>query len=293
MIQQTGKTYTSGLYTKDLFVAGAKDGKTTFLLGQILGVWPGCNNGGIIDKPANLHIITADTAALRGARSFLQKKCNAPDEAFDYTVYNMEDDARRVAQTEADWDYTFYSSLLEAVDRFNNAAAKGGVHVLLVSSLTGVASALQRALFGMPGLDGKKGMGGDRAKWPAFASQINEVRSKAQTDPGHCFWEGHLEKKAAFEGDEKDSINVMGSAGKNFAFNVEHVYRIRRIVGDKYQSAPEVDKVYLDTQPSLTFMNNGREFSELKPREWDLCHVLKQLNYKVGGWKPSTKSVST
>jgi hypothetical protein len=294
MKEMTGESYESSPYSKALVVAGAKDGKTTWLIGQALGVWPACKLGGVVSEPKNLHLITTDVAALKGVVSFLTKHCNAPASAMKFTVYNMEDDARRVAASAQDWDYTFYNGLLQAITTYHERAARGGTHMMIISSLTGVGQALQRGIFGKPGLGDKKGSGGDRAKWPAFSSQIAEVRSLAQMDPGHCFWEGHLDKKSTgasgAEEVEQDSINVQGSGGKNFAYNVGEVFRLRRNVGMKYKTAPTVDQVYLDTQPSLTFMNNGRGFSELEPKEWDLAGTLAKLKYKVGGWKAAAGS---
>lgn len=292
MKEQTGLTYEASPSAKSLFVAGAKDGKTTLLLAQALGIWPG-QNGGIVDKPSHLHVIAADASAVKGFMSFALNHLKAPKEAMGFRVYNVEDDVRRAFASPQDWDFALYNSLLDTIRTIQQRAQQEkGVHVLHVSSLTGVAAAIKRAIQGPTALKGKKGSGMDMAKWDAFGSQIAELRNNVQLDDCHAFWEGHLDQRTEGKGDDevtKDTIGVQGTVGKNFAMNVAEVFRIRRNVGMKVPGTI-IDQMYFDTQPSLSFMNSGRGFSELPAKVTDLTAAFVKLGYKVGRWGAKAKA---
>lgn len=94
-----------------------------------------------------------------------------------------------------------------------------------------------------------------------------------------------MKSSAAKEEDQKEENGIQGSAGKSWGFNVEQVVRLRREMA-KYPNTP-VDKVYMDTRPTLDFVAGGRGFNEsLDAKEYDLVQVAKKLGKKVGGWKP-------
>lgn len=286
--------YVSSPWAKPMFVAAAKEGKSVFLVAQALGVWPEQRIGGIVDRPEHLHIMTFDVKALKGVRSFLTKRCGASSDIGKADVINMEDEVRRVARTSTDWDYTFYNAVLTQVADVHARAKKtGGVHVLLVSSLTGLVQAAQRACFGRPGLSNKKGSGADMAKWAAISPQITEVRNMVQQDGLHAWWEGHItEVPVVGQQDEtKDSIGLQGSAGKTFAYNVSEVFRLRRQPGARLATHPGVDRIFIDTAPNLSFFQ-GRDFHELAPKETDMTAVFKKLGYSVGRWGKRPVSVA-
>jgi hypothetical protein len=265
-------------------MAGIKEGKTVFLVGSLLGVWPGQKFGGVVSRPENLHIVSIDTIAMRGCVNFLIKHCGAPEEIKKVRIYNMEEDARKAYASDTEWDYEFYNTLLDTYRRIRDRCT-GGVHAMLTSSLTAVGQALKRSLSGKPGAGQKKGSGMDMAKWDALGSQLAEIRNVAQLDAAHCVWEAHLDKKTEGTGHEevtKDTLSLQGSTGKSFAMNVGMPFRLRKMPGQKYKTHPAVDQVVIETKPSLSFLSQGRGFAELADRETDLTSVLRKLGYKVG-----------
>jgi hypothetical protein len=161
---------------------------------------------------------------------------------------------------------------------------KGGIHATIFSSLSGLAGGIKAGLAGAPDPT-KKGSGMDMSKWDAMSHQLNALRNIAQDDSQHIFWEGHVMKSsAAKEEDQKEENGIQGGAGKSWGFNVEQVIRLRREMV-KYPNTP-VDKVYMDTRPTLDFVAGGRGFNEsLAQKEYDLVEVAKKLGKKVGGFK--------
>lgn len=277
-------------WAQQLWLAEAKAGKTTWLIAQALGVWPGQAHGGIVTHPSHLHIVTLDVQAIRGVLNFLGRW--APKEIGKVDVWDLEDDARSAASRAEDWDFGMYNALLSTYARIHAMKKPGEVHVLVTSSLTGAATALQRSLFGRPGAGEKKGAGGDMAKNDALNQQLAELRHNAQLEGLHCWWEGHVTKRATKGqngqvAEETDSIGLRGQTGQTFAFNVGQVFRIRRFPGQREaQASAPCDKVTIDTKPSLSFFQ-GRDFHQLAPFESDVGVIYKKLGYAVGGWKAS------
>lgn len=285
MIEQTGDSYTSSQYAKTLAASVAKVGKTSFLVGSALGVMPWQTKGGIITEPRNLHVFTFDANALGGTKRFLLETCGAPKEALGFSVYNFQDDARRVSMNQGDYDPSMFAAFMQALRTVGEKAAKGGVHTLLISSLTGIAGALERAIVGPP-----QGKGyADPSKWKTLSHQLNEIRNYAQVDQWHTIWEAHVDKPnpgpmGGNAAPPKETIHVSGEAGRNFAYNVEQVFRIVRLYGETFKST-KCDGVYLDTRPAMDFISSGRGFTEaLDPKEFDLTHAYQKLGLKVGGW---------
>lgn len=303
MKEQTGETYTSSPTSKVAAMAGIKEGKTTFLVGSLLGVWPGQQFGGVVTAPEHLHVVSIDTVAMKGCMDFLIRHCKAPDAIKRINIYNMEEDARAAFASTSEWDFSFYNMLTATYRKIHERALRGGssqVHALLTSSVTTVGQALKRGLAGPPGqLDRsgkpKKGSGMDIAKWDAFGSQLSELRNVGQMDAAHCVWEAHLDKKVegqSGEENEVDTLMLQGSSGKSFAANVGEPFRLRKVPGQKYQTHPTVDRVQIETRPSLTFLLQGRSFANLADREGDLTEVLMKLNYKVGQWNAPKKGAA-
>jgi hypothetical protein len=299
MQEMSGDTYKSGDYAKVLAASDAKVGKTTFLAAQALGAFPNQKYGGIVDKPSHLHILTFDANALGGLRNFITKSCKKPDEYLKYRVYNHQDEFRRVSMSTSDWNYELYNAVQNTLRTVSERAVKeGGTHLLLFSSLTGLAEGILRAIAGPPD-EAKKGSGMDPSKWSEFARQLVDIRNFAQVDTHHCVWEAHIDhgsqfsmKKNSEEDTPKESIHVPGQAGRNWGFNVEQIFRIRRTFGDTYPGT-DVDKVFLDTRPSLSFVSGGRSFTELlDAKEGDMTLAFHKLGLKIGryGAKPAVKA---
>ena len=289
MIEQTGETYLSSTHAKALAVSEAKVGKSCYLIASALGVLPWQKYGGIVSSPKDLHVIALDANAMGGVKEFL-KALGAPQEAFNFPIYNMQDDVRRVSVAKQDWDTTLFNTFMSAVDLASNRIRRSkGVGMLLISSLTGIAQALERAIGGPPG-EKKQTM--DMSKWSEFGRQLGEIRNFAQQDGHHCFWEGHIlrqERTGQGTTEVKESMQISGKSGQNFAYNVEQVFRIKRMFGEQHPNT-SCDKVYLDTRPNMEFIANGRMFTErLEAKEPDLTVALGKLDLEVGRWGAKTK----
>lgn len=271
-------------YMKSLVVSEGKSGKTTFLVSSILGALPGQKQG-LVTTPKHLHVLAFDSNAVGGLAEFLTKICGRADEVLDVCVHNMAAAFAKAAESQADWDYGFFNAVcaeISAVKR--EIAATPGVHAVLASSLTGLSEGLQRGLAGPPSAS-KKGGGMDMAKWQDLSRQLIEIRNKLQSDHHHIFWEGHVMKTGG--ADPQDTMGVQGSAGKNWSFNVEQVFRLRRQT-DKHPGTV-IDKQYLETRPSLDFVSGGRGFTGiLADKEYDLVDVAAKLGYRTGGYVAPT-----
>lgn len=288
-IKQTGATYRSSRFAKTLAVGPSKLGKTTALVANLLGVFPWQKYGGVITRPENLHIITCDASALSGVATFLTKYCNAPVEALNYNVYNFQDVIRETFELEADnpknkgYDSALFASLLACRDDIEQQCKKSGeVSAVLVSSLTGLAGGIERAMMGRPDDRGY----GDQNKWQIFKARMFEIQNVFHRDLWHCIWEGHITKVPKGgknnDGEEKDSLSVSGKAGKDWAFNVEQVFRLRREL--QLYEKTGINQVKFDTKPTLDFVANSRGSMELADQEIDLTVVYKKLGLEVGQW---------
>lgn len=286
MKKQTGDTYQGGLYAKALVVAESKAGKTCSLVGGALGVLPWQTEGAIVSEPKNLHILTFDSDALGNIKLFLTKTCAAPKEALGFTVYNLEDDLKKAFSVESSYDFTLYNGVFQALEEVRLATQRGGVHALIISSLTGLAVGVKRGISGEP--KGKSSM--DQNKWSLFGSQLNELQNWCQQDGWHTIWEGHLAKKmtgdrdASGEQTMKDSIQVDGSVGKSWAFNVSQVFRLRRQFRQPHPGT-KCDLTYLDPHNVGDFTLGGRGFTEaLEAKEPCVTSAFEKLGLKVGKW---------
>lgn len=279
MKKATLENHQGSQYAKILTVSQAKTGKTVFLAASALGCLPWQKEGGIVDKPENLAILSVDAGASSGILSFLLETCQARPEVKNITIYNLEDDLRSIATSGSDYDNTFYNTILTCLRDFEQCTGKG-VACLIPSSLTGIAEGVKRGIAGPPNSGKKSPM--DQNKWGMYDSQMSELRNRLQLDRWHTIWEGHIVKGG--EEDKEDRLPIQGSVGKNFPYNVEHVFQIVRERNQPYEKT-KCDKAYLNTQPTLTFVNGGRQVTErLNPKEPDLAAVLRKLGKTVGGW---------
>jgi len=293
MRETSGADAADSQHSKTLLTGEGKLGKTVFTMASLLGLLPWQEEGAVVDKPSHLHIIGIDYGAITGAKVTLKKLLNAPDEALNFRYYSLQDDYRSTFGRTKDWDYTFYNQTIQALRAVeaNVAKAPGGVHALLISSLTTLQAGLERGIAGAPGGESgdKKGSGMDESKWQAVYGQINEFRNYAQADKWHCLWEAHIDKSVPFgrdDGPVKESLQIRGKAGRDFANNVEQIFRIKRNFGSQYKNT-RLDEMFLDTRPAMDFIAGGRGTTEnLKAQEPDMTKAFRKLGLRVGGWKP-------
>lgn len=291
MKEQTGETYQSSEFAAALSVAEAKVGKTVFSVASALGVLPWQKYGGVVDRPDNLHVIALDAGAVTGAQRFVSEVCGAPPEALKFRIYNHQDDVKATAISTEEWDYDLYNSLVQTVRKIQDRC-KSGSPVVLVSSLTTLAQALERALAGPPGE--KRGAGMDQSKWNDFARQITELRNMLQAGSWHTIWEAHIYKPPATgqnksEDDRKETLQVAGKAGYNFPNNVEQIFRIRRSFGGTYEGT-KADRMWMDTRPTMEFIAGGRLFTEaLDAKEECMTKAFHKLGLRIGQWGKKAK----
>lgn len=294
MKEVTGETYQASQYAKMLAVADAKMGKSSSLVAGCLGLLPWQTIGGVVDKPENLHVVTTDTDALGHLRQFLVNTCKAPPTALQFRIYNMEEDYRKAFRGHSGYDGFFYNTLMATISKVQERASRGGIHVLLLSSLTTMGRAIQRGVSGPVQSDGDviKKATMDKSKWPMFNMQLNELQAHGQADVYHCIWEGHLGKKLDFENkddqgkpQEKDSIQLQGSVGASWAANVAQPAVLKRKMGVKHPGS-NCDITYIDTRPNLNMFGMGRGYTELLDKEEKcITTMFQKLSLKVGGVK--------
>lgn len=270
----------SSQYFKAFGVAPGKVGKTCWFVASILGALPE-QKYGLVDKPEHLHLLGFDEAFADGLASFLTKDCKKGPEYLNIDVRPLTEVCRKASLGDG-WNMSVSSAVLKEFQEIKAEIVKGGTHAVLISSLTGMALAIEAGLAGAPD-PSKKGAGMDMAKWGAFAHQLNHLRNIIQSDTHHTFWEGHITKTmAAKEEEREETVSISGKVGQNWGFNVEHVWRIQREMV-KYPGTT-VDKVYIDTKPTLAFVSGGRGGNMLNPKEYDLVAVAEKLGKKVGGY---------
>jgi hypothetical protein len=290
VIETTGDSYNEGSYARALMVSYPKVGKTTFTVASLLGALPWQTKGGVVDAPSHLHVIAADSNTLTGVRGFLKDKCHVKDSALKFRVYEFERACRDVSLLESDWDFGLYNQLVSTLQRIHKYVdSEGGVHALVISSVTVMAEALMRSLAGPP-RENAKGSGMDGAKWQTFSSQLVDIRNMAQRDTHHCLWEAHIRKgKDAFMGKgepQKDSIQIAGQQREGFLINVAQIFMIHREKDNHYEKS-EIDVTYLNTSLAASFLVGGRSFNQkLNPKERDMAKAFKKLGLTVGGYNP-------
>lgn len=291
MREESGATYTSGNLAKLLIAGEAKMGKTTWLVASALGLFPGQELGGLVDDPANLHVVTFDESALRGISDFLVKDCKAPQSALGFKVYNMEEDFKKALTTKDDYDRTFYNAVVRCAEVIKGRC-KGGTAVVIISSLTSVAEGVLRSTLGPAGES--KGSGGNKSKWPDFAMQMTELRNNVNGIPAHVLWEGHVYKVPLREGqtEMEETLQIPGRTGVNWPANVSYVARLRRNFGVKV-TGTRIDKTFMDTRASFSFAAGGRGFLNLEAQEADLTKAFQKLGLQTGGWRPEVAAPPT
>lgn len=297
---QTLDTYESSTYGKECCISKAKVGKTTFLIGSILGVMPWQEYGGIVDKPENLHVISFDAAAVDGVKEFLVNECGASKEIGKVHIENLQRAAEKAFAGRGDYDGEFLNTFYDTVKKIQDLTSKPGVHCVLISSVTMAAKAVLRSISGpafqMNGNTMKKSPM-DRNKWGLMSQVMTELQWQVQSDRYHTIWEAHHGDKVTKETDGKgdpvtlDSIQIDGSTARSFPAQVERIWEIKRVpmkyMDPKTKKPTKVDTVYFDPFPRFDFgdVQTGRKVSSrLEPKEPDLTHAFNKLGLKVGQW---------
>lgn len=279
-------------YLRMFAVAEGKVGKTTYLAASCLGALPHQTKG-LVDKPENLHILGFDEAFVDGLLRFITETCKKPKDYLKLNIWDFTEEVRKSAVGEG-WNYALYNEVQKAYGQIKQEMVqRPGVHAIIASSLTGLAVGIEAGLAGAP-QPGKKGAGMDQSKWGSFSHQLSHLRSIMQTETHHMFWEGHVTKTSgATEEDRKETVSISGKTGQNWNMNVDQTVRLRREMA-KYPNS-KVDKVFMETRPSLDFVSNGRGFNEaLDAREYDIVVMAEKLGKKVGGYTgPATTTGAT
>jgi hypothetical protein len=294
MNETTGRTYLPSSFIKALTAGQAKNGKTTFLVAQLLGVFPGQQFGGVVTSPRHLHVIALDEDALAGLtptptnKGFLLSQCGAPDECLDFNVYPLQEEARKTCAGIESFQAAFYNALETTRLRITEKIQRlPGVHATVMSSFTTMARAIETEVRGPPPWSAQYGQ-----DWNMLNAQMNRLQNNFQMDAGHMFWEGHITYVPA-EGakDMKKTVpklSLHGRAGQEWANNTSHNLLIKREAGQKVVKngvKTEVDKAYLEVKGGGTdFLTGGRRVAGLDPQETDLTVALKKMGYRVGQW---------
>lgn len=281
-------------HARALVVAEPKVGKTTYLVASCLGLLPNQKRS-LVTTPKHLHVLAIDSSAVEGIDHFLTNLCGVEDAngALDVDVWNFSSSVEAAMNGTQARNTAFYVELLDSIEKLKQEILKtGGVHAVIVSSLTGLAEVFKRSISGPPiqrkddgSIAKVSGSAMDVDKWQMLGSWLVDVRVKLQVDTHHTFWEGHVYKKPKKidepqDAPQKESLFIEGKVGENWGFNVDQVFRLMR-ESVKHPNT-KIDRVYLNTQPKLDFIANGRAFgSRLSPREDDLVDALEKLGKEV------------
>lgn len=279
-------------FIKIFAVSDAKIGKTTYLACSALGALPE-QEFGLVSDPSCLHIIGFDEGAVDGLKRFLVDACKRPD-ATKFPVWPMWDICRTAILGEG-YDSTILNTVVAVLQEINKTvgASPTKTHAVLFSSFTGMGMALKHGISGKPKPDSSgqiKSSGMNQAKWDILNAGLMTIRAEAHRNNKHVMWEGHVQKKFIMledgsqkSGGTEETVGVPGGEGRNWAANVGEVVRLRR-EAVKYPNTL-IDKVYLDTRPSLDFVSGGRGFNTLAAKEYDLAKMVQKLGKQVGGYK--------
>ncbi|MFT3866818.1 MAG: hypothetical protein QM729_21355 [Solirubrobacterales bacterium] len=274
-------------YLAALAVGPAKMGKTTTLTAQCLGYMPG-QKYGLVTSPKHLHVIGFDQDFVGGLANFLTGVLKKPEEALDINIYDLESARAKSGET-MEWDETFHSAVVKELNTIKQNIAKlPGVHAVIISSSTGLGEGLLNGLSGPPSASGK-GTGMSIPKWSELGRRLSYIRNLIQTPTHHTFWEGHVTKGSGE--DAKETLGLSGKTGQNFAYNVGHVFKLQREMA-KFEGT-QVDKVSINTKPTLDFHAGGRGVSVLADKETDLVVIAEKLGYEVGRYGAPAVAAAT
>lgn len=303
--------YVEDPFIKPLVLMESKEGKTTFELMSLLGLWPWQQHGGVVSDPAHLHMVLFDEAAMDrifprnppDGRSIMEL-AGVPATAIEYiksriSVYPMKEEiAKAIASTNAynhDWLKSMKLLRQELAGAMRDSKE---THAVVMSSFTSMCNYHERGLFGSPtGIvteSGTTNAYGSQNLWTILKAQFLEVRVLFQSLPAHVFWEGHVSKvqkpPPAKQGEFDDTLSVHGGA-KEWPKNTSHNFRVVRETvkwKDPKTGKPTlIDQMYINPKPSYSFIpSGGRGVGGLAEKEYDLTKMMMDMGYQVGGWKP-------
>jgi hypothetical protein len=288
MKEMKGYEYKKSEWAKATFASDAKVGKSCYLVAGALGLLPWQSSGGIVDKPEALHVITYDTDALGGVMRFLVESLNAPKEALNFNVYNLEDDLRSAMDSDEPGNMVVYNATLTAVSKARDKM-KEGSHVVLFSSATMMANGIERGVMGAP--NGKAFA--DVGKWKMLQAYLTEIQMWGHKDGHHTMWETHIDKSPPnpqIPNDTgKEFLTIAGKAGRNWGVNCSWNARLRRNFGTLYVKngvRTKVEETYIDVRGGLNFNGmGGRGVTEaLDAKEADITVAFQKLGLKTGNW---------
>lgn len=282
----------SSKWARQIYMADAKLGKTTWLVASLLGALPE-QTGAVVSAPKNLHLIGIDEGFADGLSEFIVGQCKKPESLLDVTVHSLSEDRRR-SGLGGEWDFNFFNKFTRVISQIEAATKGPGVHAVVVSGLTSLAEGLYSGLAGIPGgstESGKiaKGGGMDQSKWQDLGRQIISLRNRLHIDQHHVFWEAHIHQDKKMQGNQEVMVEALyagkGAESKHFAANVEYIFRLRRETA-KFPNTL-IDKCFLDTKPTMGTFTTGRKSTLLNEKETDLLTVLTKFGKNVHG-KPLT-----
>lgn len=288
--EQTLEQYQSSNFGKEMVIAPYKATKTTTTIGNLLGVMPWQEYGGIVDKPSSLHIISFDASAVGGVYKFLTDECGAHKDIGKVHIENLQDAAKKAFASKTEYDPTFLTTLYEAVRKCQDRAAGNGVHAILFASFTMCAKAILRSVSGPAFVSGRKSAM-DQNKWNYVKQVLTELQWQTQQDNYHTIWECHLGEKVSKEtdggGNPKvlDTIQVDGGTAKTFPAQVERIWEVERL--PQRWEKTKVNMTTFNPNPRMDFgeVQTGRGVTGiLDDREPDLTAAFSKLGLKIGGW---------
>lgn len=280
-------------------MAKAKVGKTTTLIGNILGVMPWQEHGGIVDKPENLHVMAFDAAAVDGVKEFLINECGASKEIGKVHIENLQSAAAKAFIEKGDYNGQFLQTVYDTLRKIQDRTARPGVHVVMFSSLTMMAKAILRSVsgpaFSMSGATIKKSPM-DQNKWNLLKQIMTELQWTAQQDNYHILWEGHHGEKVSKETDGTgapkvfDTVQLDGGSAQTFPAQVERPWEIlrssQRWVDPKTKKTTKVGLTSFNPTPNFDFgqVQTGRKASRLEGNQPCLTVAFNELGLKIGGF---------
>lgn len=285
-------------FIKALILMLAKEGKTSFLVMSLLGLWPWQTQGGVVSDPAHLHVIAIDQDCLDRIVK-LMELAGVPAKTIEHVVakihvLSMRDDVAKVLESTQPYNHHFINALKAArQDIIGRIKAPTETHAVVMSSFSTMAKINERCLFGAPtGISDGKGYG-SKDLWTLLQGQAAEIQNLFQVDRWHMFWEGHVAQvpKPGGQANEMvDTLQVHGSA-KNWPANTSHNLRVVRETvkwkDPRTGKSTGVDQMYVNPKPSYSFIpSGGRGVGGLAEKEYCLAKMMMDMGYQVGGWKP-------
>lgn len=303
--------YAEDPFIKPLVLMESKEGKTTFEVMSLLGLWPWQQHGGVVSDPAHLHIIALDTACMDrvfprnppDGRSIMEL-AGIPMKTIEYVrsrldIIKMDEEINAAMASASSYNHSWLKGMkLLRQHLLGKMKDPKETHAVVMSSFTSMCNYHERCLFGDPtGIVTDSGSTtnayGSQNLWTILKAQFLDVRVMFQALPCHMFWEGHVSKvqkpPPAKQGEFDDTLSVHGGA-KEWPKNTSHNFRVVRETvkwKGKDGKPTAIDQMYVNPKPSYSFIpSGGRGVGGLNDKEYDLTGMMMSMGYQVGGWRP-------